>query len=119
LDWKSGFHFLVAFWYWASAIAATNFKKKNCTYQHGSLYNCVGMFSFYILWNLLCHFSTRFLKNRDGMLYFPSWLYNRVCIFSTFYRGWIKRDYTTALVSLIQPQLIVIFLIMDSGWSWW
>jgi len=28
LDWKSGFHFLVAFWYWAAAIAATNLKKK-------------------------------------------------------------------------------------------
>ena len=46
------------------------------------------------------------------MLYFPSRLYNRVCIFSTFYRGWIKRDCTTALVSLIQPRLITFFLLV-------
>jgi len=70
------------------------------------------MCSFCIFLNLLCHFSTRFLKNRDGRLYFPSRLYNRVCIISTFYRGWIKCGCTTALVSLIHPRLNIFFLLV-------
>ena len=92
-------------------IDAANSKKK-CTYQRSCGGNRADMCSFCILWNILCHFSTRFLKNHGGMLYFPSRLYNRVCIFSTFYRGWIKRSCTTTLVSLIQPQLITFFLLV-------
>ena len=105
---------LVAFWHWATAIRCCHFFKKSWTYQRGSLYNRACMFSFCIFLNLLCHFSMRFLKNRDGMLYFPSRLYNRVCIFSTFYRGWIKRGCTTTLVSLIQSQLNVFFLLLEN-----
>jgi len=89
---------LVAFWHWAAANSCCHFKKKTGTYQRGCRGNPAGMCSFCILLNLLCHFSTRFLKNRGGMLYFPPRLYSRVCIFSTFYRGWIKRGCTTALV---------------------
>ena len=55
------------------------------------------------------HFLTRLLKNCGGMLYFLSRLYNRDCIFSTFYYGYIYRGSETTLVSLIQPRLNVFF----------
>jgi len=46
------------------------------------------------------------------MLYFPSQLYNRIGIFSTFYHGYIHRGFTTAFVNLIQPRLNVFFLLV-------
>ena len=36
-----------------------------------------------------------------------------VCIFSIFYRGWIKRGCTTVFVNLIQPRLIIFFLLVN------
>jgi len=71
------------------------------------------MCQFLLFLHSLSHFSTQFLKNCGGMLYFPSRLYNRVCIFSTFYRGWIHGGWTTALVSLIQLRLNVFFLLVQ------
>jgi len=58
------------------------------------------------------HFLTRLLKNRGGMLSFTSRLYNRDCIFSTFYRSYIYCGSETALVRLIQPRLNVFFLLV-------
>jgi len=87
--------------------AATIFKKKLAHTNVVPSTTTLVCASFCIFLNLLCHFSTRFLKNHSGMLYFPSRLYNRVCIFSTFYRGC-----TTALVCLIQPRLNVFFLLV-------
>jgi len=47
------------------------------------------------------HFLPRLFKNCGGMLYFPSWLYNRDGSFNTFYRGWIYRNSRVAIVSLV------------------
>jgi len=52
---------------------------------------------FCIIWAFL----NAVAKERGGMLYFPSRLYNRDCIFSTFYHGYIYRGSRTVLVSLI------------------
>jgi len=71
------------------------------------------MCQFFLFLHSLSNFSTQFLKNRSGMLYFSSRLYNRICIFITFYRGWIHRGWTTALVSHIQPRLNVFFLLVS------
>jgi len=87
-------------------------KKKPGTYQCGCRGNCAGMCQFLLFLHTMSHFLTRFLKNRSGMLYFPSRLYNRVGIFNTFYRGYIHCGCATSLVSLIQPRLNIFFLLV-------
>jgi len=53
-------------------------------YQHGFLYNRVGMWKDNAIFAQYEHFLTRLLKNRGGILYFSSRLYNCDCIFSIF-----------------------------------
>jgi len=60
------------------------------------------------------HYS--FYYNHGDMLYFPPRLYNRDGSFSTFYRDWIYRGFGTVLVSLVEPQLNVFFLLVLGGW---
>jgi len=89
---------VIEFWYWTAANSCCHFLKKPSTYQRGCRGNRVGMCQFLLFLHSLSHFSTRYLKNRGGMLYFPLRLYNCVCIFSIFYRSWIHRGWTTVLV---------------------
>jgi len=107
----------IEFWYWAAANSCCHFKTK---LAHTSWFPLQPRW-YVPVFAIFAHsepFLTQFLKNRGGMLYFPLWLYNCVCIFSTFYRSCIHRGCTTAFVSLIQPRLNVFFLLVISGKLW-
>jgi len=67
-------------------------------YAYIDLYNvCVNTWNFYFCGNLNFELIMCCIKD------IGFW------IFSTFYRGWIHRGWTTVLVSLIQPQLNDLF----------
>jgi len=74
--------------------------KKTSTYQHSSLYNRTGMCQFLLFLHTVSHFLMRFLKNCGGILYFPSWLYNRVVYLQYFLlqlHNCACKPYTTAI----------------------
>ena len=68
------------------------------------------MFQFLLFLHSLSQFSTQFLKNCGGMLYFPSRLYNPVCIFSTFLSrldNCACKPYTTAIKYLFSTSVSI------------